>query len=267
VDQLRDLIEGDELMRQWIKYAQKNIVIIAIRAFEMDVHRCYKMLTKVFHLALNTYPELILLCDPLNLRPLLEMKMFKMVVRPRDEGPAVITFKIKDWIPTETANVEQLCLTAALYIYSVAKLSAEIQRKGLIVLVDAEGVNMSHLNAVMKIDLMIKGLRFYSCIPPLMKGIVVINSIRIVEAAYNTFKWIIPTKFRKLIHVTRKNYVNLPELLPPHKVPAEFGGTLPNAEAYVQGIEEQLLAEPEMFELMKHLQDEFYMYATTKRTD
>jgi len=264
VRQLHDMIEEDEIMRQWIKYAQKNILIIAIRACDMNVKKCYKIMTKIFHLATKTYPEIILLVNPLTLRPIVDLRMFKMVRRPTDEGPAVITFKIKDWIPSKTATLEQVAVTAGLYIYSVAKVSAEIQRQGLIVMADAEGFNLSHVTAALKIDLFMKGLRFYSCIPPLLKGIVIINSFRLVESTYNSFKWLIPAKFRKIIHVTRKNKIDLPELLPLHKVPAEFGGTIPDADAYVQGIEERLLAEPELFDLLKHIQDEFITYTKIK---
>jgi hypothetical protein len=41
------------------------------------------------------------------------------------------------------------------------------------------------------------------------------------------------------------------------RLPVEFGGTLPDHEAYLDGIEDEILKDPELFDLIKHIQDEF----------
>lgn len=47
------------------------------------------------------------------------------------------------------------------------------------------------------------------------------------------------------------------KLSSPDRLPVEFGGTMPDDEAYMEGIEEEVLKDPELFELIKHIQGEF----------
>ena len=47
------------------------------------------------------------------------------------------------------------------------------------------------------------------------------------------------------------------KLVPPEKLPKEFGGTIPDNEAYYEDLEQQILADKMIFHLIKQLQDEF----------
>lgn len=44
--------------------------------------------------ATQTYPELFAQIDPLNLEPIIRKKLFQVVKRPVDEGPAVVVFRV-----------------------------------------------------------------------------------------------------------------------------------------------------------------------------
>lgn len=46
--------------------------------------------------ATKTYPELFAQLDPLKLKPIIEKKLFQVVKRPVDKGPAIVVFRISE---------------------------------------------------------------------------------------------------------------------------------------------------------------------------
>lgn len=42
----------------------------------------------------------------------------------------------------------------------------------------------------------------------------------------------------------------------PERLPKEFWGTMPDEDAYIDGIEDVIMEDPQLFLLIKHLQDE-----------
>lgn len=55
------------------------------------------------------------------------------------------------------------------------------------------------------------------------------------------------------------------KLMAPDRLPVEFGGTIPDEEAYMDQIEDEILKDPELFILIKHVQDEFMATNGIKR--
>ncbi len=77
-------------------------------------------------------------------------------------------------------------------------MSPEIQRQGMIIISDVAGFRFSHERFV-SMDLLMKAVRLYDTIPPMIKGLVAINSLALFETTFNLFKWILPEDLRKLV--------------------------------------------------------------------
>jgi hypothetical protein len=85
-----------------------------------------------------------------------------------------------------------------LYVGTIAKISPEIQRQGMIFLVDVSGFKLIHARQG-SVDLLLKCLRLYATMPPLVKGMVAFNSFSFFEKTYKMFKYILPGHIRKLV--------------------------------------------------------------------
>ncbi|OXA58246.1 retinaldehyde-binding protein 1 [Folsomia candida] len=258
-----ELFDNDEETLPFRKYATKGLVIPGLRSCNLDAKLAFKSMKALHYHATKTYPELFAQLDPLKLKPIIEKKLFQVVKRPVDKGPAIVVFRIRNWKPSE-ANIEHLALTGALYIYAVAKMSAEIQRQGIIVVSDVSGFKLAHARQA-SVDLIMMSLRLYTTMPPMIKGMVAINSLRLFEASFNMFKWILPEDIRKIMHITRNDMSHMTKLMAPDRLPVEFGGTIPDEEAYMDQIEDEILKDPELFILIKHVQDEFMATNGIKR--
>ncbi len=108
-------------MQPWRKYAQRNLIIVGLRACNLDAKLAFKTVSqikfmkfifslknfkiltkhflslqiKVLHVhATKTYPELFAQIDPLNLEPIIRAKLFQVVKRPVDQGPAIVVFRL-----------------------------------------------------------------------------------------------------------------------------------------------------------------------------
>lgn len=68
----------------------------------------------------------------------------------------------------------------------------------MIVIGDVSGFRLTHARQA-SVDLLMKAIRLYSTIPPMVKGLVAINSLALFEHTYNIFKWVLPDDLRKLV--------------------------------------------------------------------
>jgi len=252
IQRLYELIDGDSNLQTWSKYAQKNILIISLRSSNLNPDLTYKFMKDLHKLATETSPEIFKQLDPISIKPIIDQQLFQVVSRPNDVGPAVLVFRIGKWDPSK-ASPEEVGAAGALYVYAAASISPEIQRKGLYYVCDVSGLKMCHVKQIsIKLSLMV--VKMYGMIPPIVKGICVINSMMMFEHTFSLFKWILPTDLRKLIHVTKGTKTPLNKLLPPSHVPEEFGGEMPTEEAFMDGIEEKIHENPQLFKLIDYLQ-------------
>jgi len=202
--------------------------------------------------ATETSPEIFKQLDPTRIKPIIDQQLFQIVSRPQDVGPAVLVFRIGKWNPSD-ASPEEVGGAGALYVYAAASISKEIQRKGLYYVCDVSGLKMCHVKQIsVKLALMV--VKMYGLIPPIVKGICVINSMMMFEHTFNLFKWILPADLRKLIHVSKGTRTPLNKLLPPSHVPEEFGGEMPSEDAFMDGIEAKIHENPQLFKLIDYLQ-------------
>ncbi len=49
---------------------------------------------------------------------------------------------------------------------------------------------------------------------------------------------------------------HISKLMEEERLPVEFGGSMPDQDAYIEGIEDKVLADPQLFILIKHIQQE-----------
>lgn len=96
----------------------KSIVIVVLRIYKMDVDVLYETVSKKYTfyfiesgkikvwmisqvkslstVALKTYPDLLARINPTRLQSISNSKVFQILKRPVDEGPAVIIFRISN---------------------------------------------------------------------------------------------------------------------------------------------------------------------------
>lgn len=58
---------------------------------------------------------------------------------------------------------------------------------------------------------------------------------------------------------------HISNLMEPERLPKEFWGTMPDENAYVEDIEGKILADPQLFLLIKHLQEEILAHSNYRK--
>lgn len=106
-------------------------------------------------------------------------------------------FPPENWNPVLT-SLEQLALTATLYLHTISKMSPEIQRQGIIIISDGSGFKLAHARQG-SLDLIYKFRHLAEISPPVCKGMVVVNSISLFEKTYKMFRWLLPEDIKKLV--------------------------------------------------------------------
>jgi len=265
--ELYSLIEGDEQTKMWAKYAQKQFLIAGLRPFNLDHDSAFKMFKEVHTLTTKTYPDFFGMADATLLPPVVEKKLFQVVKRTaNDEGPAIVVMRFANWHMSD-ATIEEVFCVGLLYLWTMAKESTEIQKNGVICIGDMSGFKLKHARQL-TIELVKLAVKFYSAMPLLIKGVVGFYSHTLVEETYNLFKGILPKELRGLIHITKDDTEVIAKLVPKKNcLPVEFGGSIPNVEAYQGDIEEQILKDKELLELIKKVQDEICQVNGIKRKE
>jgi len=264
--ELFSLIEGDEQTKMWAKFAQKQFLIAGLRPFNLDHTLAFKMFKDFHTLTTKTYPDFFGMADATLLPPIVEKKIFQIVKRANDEGPAIMVMRYGNWHMSD-ATIEEVFCVGLLYLWTVAKESTEIQKNGVICIGDMSGFKLKHARQL-TIDLVKMAVKFYSTMPMGIKGVVGFYSHTLVEETYNLFKGVLPKELRSLIHITKDDTEVIAKLVPNKNcLPVEFGGTIPNVEAYQEDIEAQILKDKELLELMKKVQDEICQVNGIKRKE
>jgi len=230
----------------------------------------FKMLKQFHHLAIKTYPNLVGSIDPLGVKRLIDRNIFQIVKRTEDKGPVVLVVRVGNWHISD-GSIADMGLAALLYLWTVSRMSFEIQREGVIAITDMSGFKLKHARQL-TIELVKMGLKFYSIIPPEIAtdvgstASIAFNSFTLVEETYNAFKGLLPKDIKKMVHITKNDTSVITKLVPKDKLPMEFGGSIPDEEAYIGNIAEQI-EEAQFLGLVKYVQDEMLETYGLKRRE
>jgi len=255
IAELQKLIQDDPDFNQFSKFAYGNMLIVALRACKLDPQMCYKTVRDIYKITTKTYPEVIGKIDLPSIRTLLTKRIFQVVKRPVDKGPAIIVVRVGNWHISD-GIAEEVIIAAALYIWAVGRVSREIQQEGIISIADMSGFKLKHARQ-MNIDLVKMGLKYYTHVShmiSLAKGAFAINSSTLVDETYNLFKPLLPKEIKNLVSISRKDTSAITKAVDPAFLPMEFGGKIPDEEAYYDNIEDEILNDKEMFEWISDMQ-------------
>jgi len=209
----------------------------------------------IYKITTKTYPEIIGKIDLPSIRNLLTKKIFQVVKRPVDKGPVIIVVRVGNWHISD-GIAEEVILAAGLYVWAVGRLSREIQQEGVIGISDMSGFKLKHARQV-NIDLVKMGLKYYNNVSHMLnlaKGAFAVNAGTLVDETYNLFKPLLPKEIKNLVHISGKDTSAITKAVDPAFLPMEFGGKIPDEEAYYDHIEDEILKDEEMFEWISDMQ-------------
>ncbi|OXA57424.1 uncharacterized protein LOC110845628 isoform X2 [Folsomia candida] len=264
ISAIYDKIDTDPDLQSWRKYMPKSIVIVVLRIYKMDVDVLYETVKSLSTVALKTYPDLLARINPTRLQSISNSKVFQILKRPVDEGPAVIIFRINRWIPCE-ANLEELVSVSTLYFLTAAKSSPKLQRQGFILICDVAGFRLRHARHLTTIDLLSKIATVLSAISTKMvKGVVVINSFAFFYHTFNMFKWVLPSRMKNIIQITKSDMSHITKLIPPERLPVELGGVV-ESMAYDETISKELFSDVNLIPTLSYLLNEVLITSGYRR--
>ncbi|XP_021959720.1 clavesin-1 [Folsomia candida] len=268
VKELLELIDGDEELKIWKKYAVKSAAAVGLRFCDGSPTTAFKALKDMHPLLTKKYSSLLGSIDPANFKALIERKTFQ-IVKQKPGAPAILICRVGNWHISD-GSIEEIVLAGVVYVWWVLRTNPNLLANGLLEIQDMAGFKLKHARQV-TVDLVKMGLKFHACVPPsataLAKGIVAFNSFALVEETYNLFKGILPKDIKSLVHITKNETSVITKLVDPAFLPVEFGGTIPDVEAYMEGLEEAIVKDEELFQIMRQLQDEVLKTYGIKRIE
>jgi len=174
------------------------------------------------------------------------------VKRPKDQGPVIIHARVRDWNPSEVSK-EKMMLAGAMYVAWLTVYSPEIQRQGVICVSDTGGVRFEHLRQ-WSLTFVKKFMDAYKIAPPFCKGVIGYNTCRLFDYGYKMWSWLFPEALTNLIHITQSTpKPSYFKNVDPTTLPKELGGTVPDNEAYMEGLEEKMISDKVMLRYLQLL--------------
>ncbi|OXA40080.1 Alpha-tocopherol transfer protein [Folsomia candida] len=254
IKEFYNLVDDDTDLQEWKKYAPESVVIFCLRVCQLEVRSIYRV-------AMVNFPDLFARLNPKAMPSIADRGIFQIMKRNKeDEGPAVLVLRINRWDPSKAILDDVLFFTFILYVFA-ARLSPEMQRAGILSIVDMRGLRLAHVRHLSTMDLVKKAALISLKVPiklstRIVKGCVLVNSNALVVRTFHAFKWLIPKKLRKKIELTQSDMSYITNLKDPSTLPVEFGGVIDDTEAYIEDLANNLMSDKKLVPAMQHLQHE-----------
>ncbi|XP_035712341.1 alpha-tocopherol transfer protein-like [Folsomia candida] len=247
----------NEKLKPTTKFWPDNLLLMLIRTDDFNTTNVLRVVMSLQNCIIEKYPDLFGLINPSELKPFLDKKIFRLVKHASPNNPGVATFEFKSWKPSEIP-VDHLIAVATVYGLQLGQSSKDIQRNGIIVALDADGLGFSHARQI-SYDVVKKLLYCMVYTSPIrIIGYVVYNSSYLMEKLYSVVKYAVPERARKDVYVLKKDLTALHALVPDKQfLPTSIGGEVPNDLAFQEDAEEAALDDLTIKNLLTDLQREF----------
>ncbi|OXA40845.1 Alpha-tocopherol transfer protein [Folsomia candida] len=261
IQKFYDLVDGDEILQDWKKYALEPIIIFCLRICQLESRPMFEVARALFQVTMVTFPDLVSRLNAKNFPNVATSEMFQILKRNRDDvGPSVVVIRISKWDPSKAILDDVLTFNFLLYIFA-AKSSPEMQRAGILVIVDMRGLRLEHVRHVTTVDLVKKSAIISLKVPTklskkVVKGCILVHSNAIVVRTFHAFKWLIPKKMEKKIELTQSDMSYITNLKDPSTLPVEFGGTIDDKEAYYEGLADDMMSDKRLIPALDRLKNE-----------
>ncbi|OXA40062.1 Alpha-tocopherol transfer protein [Folsomia candida] len=256
-----NLFDADELLQDWKKYLPKPMVIFGLRICQLEAHKMFELARALFEVVMITFPDLISRLEPKNLPDIGTCNMVQILKRNQQEvGPSVVVLRLSKWDPSKFNLDDVLLFNFLLYIFA-ARSSPEMQRAGVLVIVDMRGLKLAHVSHLTTFDLVKKSAVISMKVPTklsrkVVKGCILVHSNALVVRTFHAFRWLIPKKMRKKIELTQSDMSYVTNIVDPQKLPEEFGGVIDDKEAYFEGLADDLMSDAKLVPALEHIKIE-----------
>ncbi|XP_021959749.1 uncharacterized protein LOC110855645 isoform X2 [Folsomia candida] len=254
---IRGMMAENVKLKPIMQFWPEKLLLTLIRTYDSNHSSVLDVVNCLQTCITETYPELFGLINLSKLRPVLDKKLFSLVKHASPKNPGILMFKFKNWKPSDVSP-DQLTAVATVYYHQLGRNSKDIQKNGILVLLDAEGLGFSHVRQ-MSHNFVKKVLycNVYTS-PVRVIGYVVYNSSFLMEKIYNVLKHAVPERSRKDVYILRKDLTQLHEMVPDKQfLPTCVGGEVPNDVAFQEDAEIAALEDLTMQNLVTDLQREY----------
>jgi len=199
-----------------------------------------RMIKAMREYRLKTYPEMLRDVSGASVKDVLNSGIIRVVKRSHDVGPAVVVFRAGLWEPS-SMSWDSMIVGGMLYCVEVAMRSVEVQRAGVLIVMDVGDFGFRHARHSSYGNV----LKLTNCVifasPIRVLGNVVINCPYVFEKLYQVVKFAIPERFRGYVTVTKNDFSAIHDKVSPELLPVSLGGVVVEEEGWETDIEKEIL--------------------------
>ena len=219
INQFRDVI-GESLVLKSLKFDDKFLLKF-LRSRDYDLQKTLIVLEGYIS-KLNDRPD-IFTWQSKEAEIALKTNTFSCFLDGWTSGQKIFFLQPGRWNPREVTL--ETIISAVLLFQEITLLNENIQRSGVVVIIDMTGLTLNHLykcgitNAKLICDLTER------CLPVNIVNIHVVFQNWLTEMAYNLFKPFIDEEMKRKIIFHGYNIGSIHEYCPKSVLPTKFGGT------------------------------------------